>query len=732
MPQQAHRTHWQVRQPPSLVTIHELSQALQVPPLVAHVLAARGFDESKLRFLEPPLQLTEIPDLYRAAESLASALRQKRRILIHGDYDADGISGTALLTLGLRALGGNVIPYIPDRLSDGYGIHPDRVSEHAARAELFLTVDCGITNLAEIRALQAAGVEVIISDHHTPGQTLPECLIVHPRMSPLARQGLPELTGAGVAFHLLWALHQHLGLEAPLEYSDIATLGTIADVAPLLGENRALICEGLTRLASSRWPGIRAMVAQSRLKGDISARDVAFVLAPRLNAAGRLGEADAGLELLMTSSERRARELAVYLDARNAERKKVQDAMFDEALQVADADAPALVLASDGWHPGVMGIVASKLLERFYKPVFIIAQGKGSVRSTPGISAVQALNHAAAWLKRFGGHSQAAGFAIESGNIAPFRSAIHEFALQHPRPERVVTADAMIAGFEIDDDLYKAIQGLEPFGEGHAHPAFLLAERLDMARAVGASGTTLQLRLGGVKGVGWQMGERAAHLPVGKEVHAVVQLQENTWNNTRSIEFIAEDVRMAERCDLTSTAHDARIRRGKPDTQAIRVTQQNCSAFEVPDSRTPLHVMSVPLATELCATTPLKQVLSRVNPIFFDLQEATLDAALARAIQLPNLADVRRGVVALQRGLGLPFKADKNVIIGQILEELELLGAGGRILRGAKRNPYTSATLQQSLLERHAITTFVLAYRHLSDAAFAESITRLFSADYMT
>jgi single-stranded-DNA-specific exonuclease len=693
---------------------------------VAHVLAARGFDEHKLRFLEPPLQLTGIPDLHRAAERLADALRQKKRILIHGDYDADGISGTALLTLGLRALGGNVTPYIPDRLTDGYGIHPDRVREHAARAELFLTVDCGISNLAEIRALQAEGVEVIISDHHTPGETLPDCLIVHPKMSPLACQGLPELTGAGVAFHLLWALHEHLGLEAPLEYSDIATLGTIADVAPLLGENRALICEGLLRLRESRWPGIRAMVVQSRLHGEITARDVAFVLAPRLNAAGRLGEAGAGLELLMTSSERRAKELAVYLDARNDERKKVQDAMFEEALQLADASAPALVLDRDSWHPGVMGIVASKLLERFYKPVFIIAQGKGSVRSTPGISAVKALYHAATWLKRFGGHSQAAGFAIEADNIAHFRRAIHEFALQHPTPERTVTADALIAGHEIDDDLYKAIQGLEPFGEGHAHPAFLLAERLDMARAVGASGTTLQLRLGGVKGVGWQMGERAASLPVGQAVQAVIQLQENNWNNTRAIEFIAEDVRVAERCELTMTPQTVRIYRGRPSGTGISITHHT---DEVADTTTPLHLTAVPLATELCATMPLQQLLKRANPLYFDLSERALEAALARAVQLPNLADVRRGVVALQRGLGLPFEAEKNAIIGQVLEELELFGAGGRILRGAKRNPYTSVTLQQSLLERHAITTFVLAYRHLSDAAFAESVSRLFVAD---
>src|SRR5690606_26798012 len=194
------------------------------------------------------------PGLVQAAGRLAEAIEKRERILIHGDYDADGITGTALLLLGLRALGGDVQAFLPNRLTDGYGISEARVAEHAARADLLLTVDCGVTNLREIAALQERGVEVIVTDHHTPGEQLPDCLVVHPKLSPLAGDGLPELTGSGVAFHLLWALHERLGLEPPLEYADLATIGTIADVAPLLGENRSLIKEGLPRLADSRWP----------------------------------------------------------------------------------------------------------------------------------------------------------------------------------------------------------------------------------------------------------------------------------------------------------------------------------------------------------------------------------------------------------------------------------------------------------------------------------------------
>src|SRR5690606_16998360 len=265
---------WTVRPPAPPGHVASLSRALGVPPALAAILWARGLRDDAADHLNPPLVRSPNPSLIEAAARLAEAIERRERILIHGDYDADGITGTALLLLGLRALGGKVEAYLPNRLTDGYGISEARLEEHAARADLFLTVDCGVTNLAEIRALQERGVEVIVTDHHTPGSELPACLVVHPRLSPLARDGLPELTGSGVAFHLLWALHERMGLEAPLEYADLATIGTIADVAPLLGENRSLIKEGLARLSDSRWPGVRATIKQAKLRGDVSARDV--------------------------------------------------------------------------------------------------------------------------------------------------------------------------------------------------------------------------------------------------------------------------------------------------------------------------------------------------------------------------------------------------------------------------------------------------------------------------
>lgn len=728
------RTRWLLRPPAPPDGVHALCRTLAVPPLFASALWGRGYRGDALEVLDPPLELTAIPDLARAAERLEHALKSNRRILIHGDYDADGISGTALLTLGLRALGGNVTPFIPHRLHDGYGISPERVEEHVERADLFLTVDCGISNLAEIARLQTAGVEVIISDHHHPGEQLPECLVVHPQLSPYAKRGLPALTGAGVAYHLLWALHERLGLNAPLEYSDIASIGTIADVAPLMGENRALIKEGLTRMADSAWPGVRAVVAKS-LAGAPTARDVAFVLAPRLNAAGRLGEAELGLELLLTASERRARELASYLDMRNQDRRKIQDEMFEDALTQADPDAPALVLADDAWHPGVMGIVASKLLERFYKPVFIIAQGKGSVRSTPGISAVQGLKHASAHLKRYGGHTQAAGFAIDEAHIAAFRSSICAYVAGHPTPEPQLVADALLAADEVDDELYRAIQGLEPYGEGHPAPLFALSGALDQARAVGGGGKHLQLRVEGVKGVAWQQGGQATTLSRGATVSAAISLRENFWQDKRSLEFIADEVRLAEPLSFHGLeGAPSWIHRGAPagtdNTPHYPARPGQGEHAWTPGDPTPetLWLRALPLEHDdpLRSTDPLAACVREAKTLYFDLDERALLALEQRAASYPTVQDTRRMFVRLSRGERFDQGDIKAKLASTILEELELLDPQGRPYRGKKRDPYSSETLLRGLMERYKLKSFCKAYRYLDEPSFAQAVHTLF------
>ena len=689
-----------------------------MPPSLAAILWARGLHDAAKDHLDPPLALSPNPALKPAAERLAAAIAKRERILIHGDYDADGISGSALLMLGLRELGGSVQTFIPHRLTDGYGINPQRVDELAAQADLLVTVDCGITNLEEIVRFQAAGVDVIVTDHHTPGEKTPDCLIVHPRLSPLARDGLPELTGAGVAFHLLWALREHLGLEAPLDYADLATLGTIADVAPLLGENRALIKEGLRRMSDSRWPGIAAVVKQSKLRGKISARDVAFVLAPRLNAAGRLGEAEKGLELLTTASSRQAQELAAYLDARNADRRKLQDEMLEQALAKVDEGAPALVLEDPSWHAGVMGIVASKLLDRFYKPVFIATAGKGSVRSTPGISAVGALKAASAHLQRFGGHPQAAGFGLDMAGFDGFKAAIYTYMEGFPTPRRSLVADAVIAPNEVDDGLFRAIDELEPFGEGHPSPLFAVTGRLDQARAVGATRTTLQLRVGGIKGVAWQLGDLAGQLPLGAGVNVAATIRESEWRQQKELELLAQAVRPAARLGLDGSLRDATTA-----SAAKRIQRSTDLSGPV---LTGTMVAEGPLAAPI---ETLEALVASGEPFVLALTESDLAAIEDEALSYPTLHELRRGLVAFRRGTQSGIPEPKLGRLRAALNELGLIDQRDHAVvtpPGHKLNPMESETLLAGLITRYRLRNLVHAYRHFDDEAFAVSVVNLF------
>ena len=689
---------WQLQAPVAADKLKPLVKELSIPPLLAAMLLSRGFDKNAKTQLNPKLKLSKINDLVPAAERLVEAIKSKKRILIHGDYDADGITATALLTLGLRALGANVQPFIPHRLNEGYGIHPSKVPEHIENSDLFLTVDCGVSNLEEIAALQAAGIEVIISDHHQPGQELPNCLVVHPKMAEDHKIGQAELTGSGVAYHLLWAVHRQFGIEAPIKYSDIASIGIIADVAPLLGENRALIMLGLEQMQNSAWPGLRAAIKQSGIKAAVTAKDVAFVLAPRLNAAGRLGEAELGLELLMTNSERRARELAVYLDTRNIERRKIQDDMFEEALLKVDTSAAAIVLDDNSWHPGVMGIVASKILEKYYKPVFIIAQGKGSVRSTPGISAVKALDYAAKSLKRYGGHSQAAGFAIADDKIDDFRFLINEFVAKHDKPKRIIKIDSLIDATKINTDLYDALGRLEPYGQGHPSPVFALSGRLEIAKAVGKNANTLQLRIGGKKGVAWQKGTLADKITEGVEVEAIISLQENNWQNKRSIEFIAEDLRLKTGFSLEDSNCDYKITRNAARIEGEVVEIDNLDGLEQ-------------IPTALKAN---KAINIRLSPLELEKLEQKIS-------NHPTLANLRTAFVTLRKNQNIPYNEHKTERIIKILKELKLLDGKNRLVN-KKIDPYLSETFVNGLIESYKQETFLKAYRYLDDAGFAKTI----------
>lgn len=705
---------WRLLPPAPPSAVERLSASLKVHPRLAAVLWARGLREDAADQLDPPFVLSDIPHLHPAAERLVEAVERGHRIRIHGDYDADGISGTAVLQLGLSALGAQVEAFLPHRLREGYGVHPDRVEEHAAACDLFLTVDCGISNLSEIERLQSAGVEVIVSDHHAPGQRLPDCLVVHPATSPQARPGRAELTGAGVAYHLLWAVHQRMGvaMEETERHLDLATIGTVADVAVLLGENRALVKRGLQRMADSEWAGMRAMRKLSRLQSAPTARDVAFLLAPRFNAAGRLGEAELGLELMTTASERRALELATLLDQFNRQRGEIQAAMLESALGKVDPSAPAIVVEDPAWHKGVMGIVASHLLERFHKPVFIAAQGAGSVRSVPGISAVGALAAASEHLGRWGGHAAAAGFGLDMARFPDFRSAIYDYVEAQPPAAPSVVVDALLGLDEADLDLFRAQAQLEPYGQGHLAPRFLLHGRLQQARAVGSGGAHLQLHLSDgdrvrKKGVAFKKGDLLERLPPGGDVDAAVQLALNDFNGSKNVEFQADGLRPGERLGLGDETGEVapgrlRLRRTKAAT-ALRVD---------PGADDPL--------------ADLREALRNAEDVLdLHLSDDDLAALEAEADAWPTVTDMRTAWVARAQLKPLRYAEPLAGRVEAVLQELGAYDERGRVKLGRKVEPYDSPTLRAGLVRRYLLRTLAQAYLRLDDAGFSAAVVRL-------
>jgi single-stranded-DNA-specific exonuclease len=410
-------------------------------------------------------------------ERIRAAIADGRRITVHGDYDVDGVCSTSILVETLRALGAECDWLIPGRLEDGYGLTIATVEKLRARGTgLLLTADCGIGSVAEIAAVRGAGIEPIVTDHHQPGDELPDCPILHPSVS-----GYPctELCATGVAYKLAVALR---GREATYAQLDLVALATVADLVPLRGENRALVRRGLAEARRARRPGLRALLASARcLPERLDEGDLAFRLAPRINAAGRLYRADAGVELMLTDDEGRAEEIATELERANSERRAVEAEVLEAAgrafaeLPPELAEAPGLVLAGAGWHPGVVGIVASRMVERHGRPVVLVAldgegRGRGSGRSVPGFDLLGALDASAEHLVRYGGHRAAAGLEVEAGRLEDFRQAFAAHArevLGDAPPVRTELVDAIVGGESLGHDVAEQFERLAPFGNGN-------------------------------------------------------------------------------------------------------------------------------------------------------------------------------------------------------------------------------------------------------------------------
>ena len=488
--------------PYDFAAAERLAAALGLSHPTAQVLVRRGMADvdAARRFLaaEVTHPLDAFGGLRDAADLIGGHVARGSRITVHGDYDVDGVCATAVLVRALRTLGATVDWYLPSRIDDGYGLALATIERLAARGtELLVTVDCAITAVDEVAAARAAGLAVVVTDHHTPRADgrLPDAPIVHPAVGGYP---CPQLCAAGVAHKLAQALLEAAGLDPSAAEADLdlVALATVADVVPLVDENRRLVRAGLRALASTRKPGLQALMEVARVDpSGIDAGAIGFRLAPRINAAGRLYRADAGLELLLTSDADRARAIAAELDATNAERQDVESRIrFEAEAQVAETgDAPAFVLAADGWHPGVIGIVASRIAERHHRPAVLIAldgeEGTGSGRSIPAFDLLGGLDAASADLLRHGGHRAAAGLTIARGRVEAFREAFTEHAAAVLAPDDFLPRqhiDAVVSGDALHLGFAEELERLAPFGMGNPQPTLLVpSSLLDEPRAMG-------------------------------------------------------------------------------------------------------------------------------------------------------------------------------------------------------------------------------------------------------
>ncbi len=554
--------------------------------LAEAVLLARGLaGEAASRFLEPKLTHLHdpslIPDLDRAAERLLNALKAGEPVVIYGDYDVDGVTATAILFHTFRAIApeARVSTYVPHRVDEGYGVHTAALETLAAQgAKVVVTVDCGVSAIAPAKRARELGLDLIVTDHHNPParlEDLPEAFaVVHPRR-PDSRYPFGELSGAGVAFKLAWrlatmhsgAIKVNKGLQTLLlDLLPFAALGAIADVVPLVDENRVIAWAGLGRMRSSPVAGLGALIRASSLDAPkVSSWDVGFKLAPRLNASGRMAHAAAAVELFTTATPERAREIAEDLEKHNHERRAVEAKIFEQAAEMAARagmdrdDRRAVVLAHAEWHPGVVGIVCSRLVERFGRPAILLALSEGSAhgscRSIPGYPIVTGLASAAPLLTKFGGHDMAAGLALDAANVPAFVEAFTAHANAAISVEQLtptLTIDAAADLGELTVGAVKSLEQLEPHGAGNPGVSVLVrgAQIAAPPAPLGATGKHLAMTLRApgqvsvTRVVGWNWGPRRAELVSGQRVDAVVCPAISTFGGGAKVEPELKDLRL--------------------------------------------------------------------------------------------------------------------------------------------------------------------------------------------
>jgi len=558
-------------------TAHRFAAGLKLSPLIARILTLRGFTDNDATrcYLSSSLRSDlpspfEMADMDAAVRRIVDAVRNNEQIGIWGDYDVDGTTGASVLVSFLREIGGQPIYHVPHRIEEGYGLNVEGLKRlHERGARLVVTVDCGISNAKEVAAASEFGLDLVVIDHHQPPNELPRAVaVVNPHRKDCA---FPDkgMCAAGLAFYLVIGLRAKLreagwfknGVAPDIRhFLDIVTLGTIADMVPLKGVNRTLIKRGLSELGVSTRPGVVALKRVAGIAdGEVSAGQVGFRLGPRINAAGRVDYGIKVVELLTTDSNETAQRIAQELEEHNLERRAIEAQVQQHALGQAEAAVAAgnrhsLVLAGEGWHPGVLGIVASRVVERYYRPTVVIGfndgAGKGSARSIRGFHMVEAFRDCAEHLEKFGGHEFAGGLSIRPEQLGPFTEAFEDAARQTLSSEQLsplLEIDAQLNFPQLTLPLMRELEVMQPFGVGNPEPLFATFAAEVCERKIFSAGVRLRLRQGGktVSGVIFGVGDDYPGRP-GEILDVAYRLTENEWNGNTSVELKIVDVRQAE------------------------------------------------------------------------------------------------------------------------------------------------------------------------------------------
>jgi single-stranded-DNA-specific exonuclease len=560
---------WVFREPTDPAKTTTLQKDNDIDPLLAQLLLERGLtDKTQIeRFLNPDLSQLHDPyimcDMTKAVKRMVTALRDGENILIYGDYDVDGITGVSLLYDGLFKLGGKISFYIPNRITDGYGVSPHGIRTAAERGvTLILTVDCGITAVDEVQIARDMGIDVIICDHHEPSEQIPEAVAILNPKQKNCPYPYKELAGVGVAFKFLQALYDHLGYGiSDLEsFLDLVAIGTAADIVPLLDENRVFVRIGLERINTNPRPGIFALLESASILGrELDVSLIVFVLAPRINAVGRISNAKKAVHLLTSTSLQQSRNIARILESENKIRRDIDELTCNQAIELISRSIDLeknklLILAQKDWHPGVIGIVASRIMEKFNRPTILISLsdgiGKGSARSTLNFDIYSALNKVSHLLENFGGHKYAAGLTIREENIDPLRKALLQIseemiASEDLAPTLDVTAEISLR--QIDARFLKWLKMFAPYGPQNMRPVFV-TRRMEIAgdvNIVGNNHLKLKVRNDGIviDAIAYNLGDVCMQIrPAGQKLDAAYVIEENTWNGQTTIQMRIKDL----------------------------------------------------------------------------------------------------------------------------------------------------------------------------------------------